>query len=75
MPFSPELLEMLACPKCRGEVKLTADERGFVCASCRLVYPVIDEIPALVERLSHGIRDDARRLGFQQVMLEAIRKL
>jgi hypothetical protein len=34
-----------------------------------------DEIPALVERLSHGIRDDARRLGFQQVMLEAIRKL
>lgn len=34
-----------------------------------------DEIPALVERLSHVIRDDARRLRFQQVMLEAIRKL
>jgi len=34
-----------------------------------------DEIPALVERLSHVIRDDARRLKFQQVMLEAIRKL
>lgn len=34
-----------------------------------------DEAPALVERLSHAIREDARRLRFHQVMLEAIRKL
>lgn len=34
-----------------------------------------DRIPELVERLSQTIADDARRLKFQQIMLEAIRKL
>jgi uncharacterized protein YbaR (Trm112 family) len=45
MPISPELIEIVACPKCKGPVKLKDDESGFVCAACRLVYPVVDEIP------------------------------
>jgi uncharacterized protein YbaR (Trm112 family) len=45
MPISPELLEIVACPKCKGEVTLTADESGFVCEHCRLVYPIVDDIP------------------------------
>ena len=45
MPISPELVEIVACPKCKGPVKLKDDESGFVCAACRLVYPVVDEIP------------------------------
>lgn len=32
-------------------------------------------IPDLVERVSESIRDETRRIKFQQVMLEAIRKL
>jgi hypothetical protein len=42
MPISRELIEIVACPKCKGTVKLKDDESGFVCAACRLVYPVID---------------------------------
>jgi uncharacterized protein YbaR (Trm112 family) len=45
MPISRELIEIVACPKCKGPVKLKDDESGFVCASCHLVYPVVDEIP------------------------------
>jgi uncharacterized protein YbaR (Trm112 family) len=45
MPISRELIEVVACPKCKGPVKLKDDESGFVCAQCRLVFPVVDEIP------------------------------
>ena len=45
MPFDKELAAMLACPKCRKAVQLKADESGFVCESCRLLYPIEDGIP------------------------------
>jgi uncharacterized protein YbaR (Trm112 family) len=45
MPITQELLEILACPKCKGPVKLKEDQSGFVCETCRLVYPVVDDIP------------------------------
>jgi hypothetical protein len=45
MTLSRELVEIVACPKCKGPVKLKPDESGFVCEACRLVYPVVDEIP------------------------------
>ncbi len=50
MAISPELLEILRCPQCRSEVRLTADETGLKCtnAECRLVYPVRDEIPVMI---------------------------
>jgi uncharacterized protein YbaR (Trm112 family) len=48
MAISQELLEILACPKCKGEVKLTADGAGLVCAACRLQYPIRDDIPVML---------------------------
>jgi hypothetical protein len=45
MPISRELIEIVACPKCKGTVKLKDDESGFVCAACKLLYPVVDGIP------------------------------
>lgn len=38
--IKPELLEILACPKCKG--KLVLDDAGeyLVCEACRLKYPV-----------------------------------
>ena len=40
MPVSKKLMEVLACPKCKGDVK----ERGMfiVCGKCKLAYPVLD---------------------------------
>jgi uncharacterized protein YbaR (Trm112 family) len=45
MPISQELLDILACPKCKARVVLQDDQRGFICATCRLVYPIVDDIP------------------------------
>lgn len=48
MTVSNELLEILACPKCKGEVKLTPDKDGLVCALCCLVYEIRDDIPIML---------------------------
>jgi hypothetical protein len=48
MPISQELLEVLACPKCKGDLKLTEKEDGLICESCRLLYEIRDEIPIML---------------------------
>lgn len=48
MPVDPKLLEILACPLCKTEVRPTADGTGLVCRTCRRRYPVIDDIPVML---------------------------
>ena len=48
MPISQELLEILACPKCKGDIHLNASSSGLVCDACRLVYPIRDDIPVML---------------------------
>jgi LSD1 subclass zinc finger protein len=48
MALDPTLLEILVCPKCRGELEYREDEQELRCASCRLVYRIEDEIPILL---------------------------
>ncbi len=48
MPINKELLEILACPKCKGELNLTADETGLDCRACKLRYPIRDDIPVML---------------------------
>ncbi len=50
MALSPELLEILRCPKCRSEVALKEDQSALKCtnAECSLVYPIRDDIPVML---------------------------
>ena len=48
MSLSPELLEILVCPKCKGELEYRAEPEALVCRACRLVYPVEDGIPIML---------------------------
>jgi len=48
MAIDKELLEILACPKCKGELQLTADECELRCEACRLSYRIDDGIPILL---------------------------
>ncbi|SMP80380.1 Trm112 family protein [Desulfonatronum lacustre] len=48
MALNKELLDILACPKCKADVTLTPVEDGLVCASCRVVYPIKEEIPVML---------------------------
>ena len=43
-----ELLEILACPKCKGEIRLNDEKDGLICDACRLLYPIRDDIPVML---------------------------
>ncbi len=46
--ISKELLDILACPRCKGPVELTEKADGLVCRSCRLVYEIKNDIPVML---------------------------
>ena len=48
MVLAKELLSVLACPKCKGDVKYDRKAKKIVCNKCKLRYPVIDEIPDML---------------------------
>lgn len=48
MPIDQEFLEILACPKCKGEVKLANDGSSLVCNTCSLRYRIEDDIPVML---------------------------
>lgn len=48
MAIDKELLEILACPKCKGEIRLNEGGDGIICEKCRLVYPIKDGIPVML---------------------------
>jgi len=48
MPISASLLAILACPLCKGDIKLTSDEKGLKCVACHRVYPIRDDIPVMI---------------------------
>jgi uncharacterized protein len=48
MAISQELLEILACPKCKGDIFLNEAKDGLICEKCRLIYEIKDEIPIML---------------------------
>jgi len=48
MALNKELLDILACPKCKGDVRLTDKQDGLVCNACKLMYPIKDDIPVML---------------------------
>ena len=45
MALNRELIDILACPKCKGPLNLRGDESAFECPACKLAYMVADDIP------------------------------
>jgi uncharacterized protein YbaR (Trm112 family) len=48
MTLSPDLLEILVCPKCKGDLEYREAEQSLICPACRLRYPVRDDIPIML---------------------------
>ena len=48
MAISKELLDILACPKCKGEIHLNETQDGLICDRCKLLYPIKDDIPIML---------------------------
>lgn len=48
MSLDPELLDILVCPKCKGELEYREDEPALLCHECRLKYEIEDDIPIML---------------------------
>ena len=48
MPVPEELLEIMQCPECAGNLRELADPPALECVSCGLRYPVEDDIPVML---------------------------
>lgn len=46
--ISKELLDILVCPKCKGEIILSDRKNGLICNTCRLLYEIKDNIPIML---------------------------
>ena len=43
-----ELLDILACPQCKGKIELSEDENALLCHACQLSYAIRDGIPIMI---------------------------
>ena len=48
MTVSPQLLAILVCPKCKGELEYKEADSELVCHKCRLKYAIRDGIPIML---------------------------
>jgi hypothetical protein len=48
MATAPELLAILACPRCKAPVRLLPEGDALGCARCRVAYPIVDDIPVML---------------------------
>jgi uncharacterized protein YbaR (Trm112 family) len=46
--ISKELLEILACPLCKGDLKWEGSLCVLICENCGVFYQVVDDIPILL---------------------------
>ena len=48
MSLDPVLLEILVCPKGKGDLEYRTDPEALVCHTCRLVFAIEDDIPIML---------------------------
>ena len=56
MKLVPELLEILACPKCKGHLQATGE--SLVCLACRLKFAIRDGIPILLVEEAESLDEE-----------------
>lgn len=59
-----KLLDILACPLCKGPLQYFRTEQLLVCRADRLAYPIRDGIPVMLE-------EEARQLSVDDELLRA----
>ncbi len=57
------LIEILACPVCKGPLKYQREPQALVCRMDRLAYPIRDDVPVMLE-------EEARQLAADDPLLD-----
>ncbi|GAB3015311.1 Trm112 family protein [Bowmanella dokdonensis] len=60
MAFDKKLMDILACPVCKGKLDLKPDANELICRNDGLAYPIRDNIPVMLE-------NEARKLSLEEV--------
>jgi hypothetical protein len=58
--MDPKLLDILACPLCKGPLKLSADKSELICKNDALAFPVREGIPVMLEGEARTLSVDER---------------
>jgi hypothetical protein len=48
LKIQKDLLDILACPQCKGDLRLNEEETGLICDTCKLLYEIRDGIPVML---------------------------
>ena len=52
-----KLLDILVCPKCKGELKYDKQVDELICVADALAYPVRDGIPVMLEEEARNLSE------------------
>lgn len=58
MPLDRDLLAIIVCPKCKGDLIYEEEKERLVCKNCSVYYPIREDIPIL-------LIDEAKKLENQ----------
>jgi len=58
MAFDTKLMEILACPVCKGKLEFDKENQELICNFDRLAYPIEKNIPVLLEREARRITEE-----------------
>lgn len=58
MALDYKLLEIVACPVCKGKLNYDKDRSELVCRADKLAYPVEDDIPVLLENRARLLTEE-----------------
>lgn len=53
-----KLLDILACPVCKGPLVHQTKEKELICKFDRLAYPIQEEIPVMIEEKARRLTSD-----------------
>ncbi|EDP99824.1 Trm112 family protein [Shewanella benthica] len=59
MAFDRKLLEIVACPICKGKLDYDKAKQQLICKADRLAYAINDGIPVLLENKAEPWQDEA----------------
>ena len=48
MALNKELLDILVCPQCKGDLEYREEDAELLCHECRLRYRIEDDIPVML---------------------------
>jgi len=58
-----KLLDILACPLCKGELKYDRKAKELICPVDRLAFPIRDDIPVMLEQEARQLPADEEIAG------------